>query len=253
MGKNFVADTPFERLQHYPRYLKAIAVRLDKLKANPARDAQLMAEYGRCGPTTSGAPCSWPSWALVDPQIEQFRWLLEELRVGLLRAGTADAGAGVRSSVCKNNGKESEWVMSCWRWRAPSPACAAAGLALRAGPALFSLLLSDRAGGLGRSAPSSADADLPADDAADCGWGLAWLATLPGLPRRLDGDFRRRLPDRLAARRHRHHAADAQTPGQTEYRDVAAMGKDSFVAAAVNSVLASILFVIGWLLTCRCG
>ncbi|MBL8440461.1 MAG: EI24 domain-containing protein [Betaproteobacteria bacterium] len=34
-----------------------------------------------------------------------------------------------------------------------------------------------------------------------------------------------------------------------EYRDVAAMGKDSFVAATVNSVLASVLFVLGWLLT----
>lgn len=36
---------------------------------------------------------------------------------------------------------------------------------------------------------------------------------------------------------------------ETEYRDVAAMGKDSFVAAAVNSVLASILFIAGWLVT----
>ena len=36
---------------------------------------------------------------------------------------------------------------------------------------------------------------------------------------------------------------------ETDYRDVAPMGKDSFVAAAVNSVGASILFVIGWLLT----
>jgi CysZ protein len=35
----------------------------------------------------------------------------------------------------------------------------------------------------------------------------------------------------------------------TEYRDVAAMGKDSFVAATVNSVFASILFIAGWLLT----
>ena len=36
---------------------------------------------------------------------------------------------------------------------------------------------------------------------------------------------------------------------ETEYRDVAAMGKDSFVAAAANSVLATILFIAGWLLT----
>ncbi len=36
---------------------------------------------------------------------------------------------------------------------------------------------------------------------------------------------------------------------QTEYRDVAAMGKDSFVAAAVNSVGASVFFVLAWVLT----
>ena len=36
---------------------------------------------------------------------------------------------------------------------------------------------------------------------------------------------------------------------ETAYRDVAPMGKDSFVAAAVNSLLAAILFIAGWLLT----
>jgi hypothetical protein len=36
---------------------------------------------------------------------------------------------------------------------------------------------------------------------------------------------------------------------ETDYRDVAPMGKDSFTAAAVNSIFASILFIIGWLLT----
>jgi len=36
---------------------------------------------------------------------------------------------------------------------------------------------------------------------------------------------------------------------ETEYRDVAAMGRDSFVAAAVNSLFATILFIFGWLLT----
>jgi hypothetical protein len=34
-----------------------------------------------------------------------------------------------------------------------------------------------------------------------------------------------------------------------EYRDVAPMGKDSFVAAAVNSVVASLIFVLAWLAT----
>ena len=35
----------------------------------------------------------------------------------------------------------------------------------------------------------------------------------------------------------------------TEYRDVAAMGADSFTAATVNSVWASLLFIAGWLIT----
>lgn len=34
-----------------------------------------------------------------------------------------------------------------------------------------------------------------------------------------------------------------------EYRDVAAMGADSFVAASVNSIAATLLFVAAWLLT----
>ena len=36
---------------------------------------------------------------------------------------------------------------------------------------------------------------------------------------------------------------------QGEYRDVAAMGKDSFVAAAVNSICASLIFIVAWVVT----
>ena len=31
--KRFVLETPFERLQHFPRYLKAAGLRLDKMRA----------------------------------------------------------------------------------------------------------------------------------------------------------------------------------------------------------------------------
>ena len=83
LGRNFVADTPFERLQHYPRYLKAVQVRLDKLKANPSRDAQLMAEYGPLWSNYERRALQLAKLGAADPQIEQFRWLLEELRVSL--------------------------------------------------------------------------------------------------------------------------------------------------------------------------
>ncbi|WP_228276369.1 ATP-dependent RNA helicase HrpA [Dechloromonas sp. H13] len=83
VGKRFVVDTPFERLQQFPRYLKAIVVRLDKLKANPSRDAQLMADYGPLWTNYERRAIQLAKMGTVDPQVEQFRWLLEELRVGL--------------------------------------------------------------------------------------------------------------------------------------------------------------------------
>ncbi|MFN4325669.1 MAG: ATP-dependent RNA helicase HrpA [Azonexus sp.] len=83
LGKNFVVDTPFERLQHFPRYLKAIGVRLDKLKANPTRDAQAMADYAKLWANYERRALQLAKMGTSDPQVEQFRWLLEELRVGL--------------------------------------------------------------------------------------------------------------------------------------------------------------------------
>ncbi|MBO1110750.1 ATP-dependent RNA helicase HrpA [Bordetella petrii] len=81
MPKWFVRDTPHAQLAHYPRYLKAAVARIDKLRADPARDARLMSDmaplltqYQRARAALKGAP---------DPALDDFRWLLEELRVAL--------------------------------------------------------------------------------------------------------------------------------------------------------------------------
>jgi hypothetical protein len=44
IGKRFVAATPWPQLAHLPRYLKAVVMRPDKLRADPGRDAQRLAE-----------------------------------------------------------------------------------------------------------------------------------------------------------------------------------------------------------------
>jgi ATP-dependent helicase HrpA len=79
--KRFLADTPWAALQHFPRYLKAITLRLDKLRADPARDAARLADV---------RPEEQRYWRLVaerkgqvDDRMQEFRWLLEELRVSL--------------------------------------------------------------------------------------------------------------------------------------------------------------------------
>jgi ATP-dependent helicase HrpA len=77
--KRFLISTPYAQLQHLPRYLKAITLRLEKWRGDPARDAARMAEL---------RPQEQRYWRLVaerkgatDARMQEFRWLLEELRV----------------------------------------------------------------------------------------------------------------------------------------------------------------------------
>jgi ATP-dependent helicase HrpA len=79
----FLSAVPFERLAHYPRYLKAAGLRLDKLRANPARDAQLMADWQLLHRAFEREWIEAKRRGADDPFLEDFRWLLEELRVGL--------------------------------------------------------------------------------------------------------------------------------------------------------------------------
>jgi len=69
------------QLAHYPRYLKAIAARLERLKADPARDAARMAEIAQF--QTPWLRELQSRKGVEDPRLEEFRWLLEELRVSL--------------------------------------------------------------------------------------------------------------------------------------------------------------------------
>jgi len=79
--KRFVTDTPWAQLAHLPRYLKAVVMRLDKQRADPARDALRLAEL---------RPIESRYWrhlaerkGVADARLDEYRWLLEELRVSL--------------------------------------------------------------------------------------------------------------------------------------------------------------------------
>jgi ATP-dependent helicase HrpA len=77
--KRFVSDTEHTQLAHFPRYLKAVQVRIDKLRTDPSRDARLLADWQQ-------AAAPWQRAVKAgqrDTKLDEYRWLLEELRVSL--------------------------------------------------------------------------------------------------------------------------------------------------------------------------
>jgi ATP-dependent helicase HrpA len=80
ISKRFITETPYAQLVHFPRYLKAIGVRLEKMRTDPARDTRLMQDWNLAAlewqRTSSQAKSS-------DLKLQEYRWMLEELRVSL--------------------------------------------------------------------------------------------------------------------------------------------------------------------------
>src|SRR5450830_138776 len=81
--KRFLLDTEFAQLAHFPRYLKAMNVRLEKLRGDPARDAKSMAEWHQAAQPYLRLVRDKSAGKNTDPKLVEFRWLLEELRVSL--------------------------------------------------------------------------------------------------------------------------------------------------------------------------
>jgi len=82
--KNTFTQTPWEHLQHVPRYLKALRLRIEKQPSAPDRDGKNAASVG----------IIWQKWQdkvqqyqqenrEVSQNLQDFRWLIEELRVSL--------------------------------------------------------------------------------------------------------------------------------------------------------------------------
>jgi len=77
--KRFLQAAPWGQLQHFARYLKAITLRLDKWRGDPARDAQRLAELRPL--ETRYIRRLADQKGVADARLDEYRWLLEELRV----------------------------------------------------------------------------------------------------------------------------------------------------------------------------
>ena len=88
----FLVETPWEWLQHYPRYLAAMRLRLDKL-AGPglARDQRNFQQLEPFWRNYLDRSETHAEQGTSDAELERFGWMLEELRVSLFaqELGTA--------------------------------------------------------------------------------------------------------------------------------------------------------------------
>ncbi|WP_293937920.1 ATP-dependent RNA helicase HrpA [Iodobacter sp.] len=81
--KGFLQQTPWEQLPRLPIYVKAMRIRAEKRVANPQRDGQRGAEINELFKRWEAEMLKWEKEGRDTAPLAPFRWMIEELRVGL--------------------------------------------------------------------------------------------------------------------------------------------------------------------------
>jgi ATP-dependent helicase HrpA len=102
LGRRFLERTPFEQLEHFPRYLKAMSIRAERASLQPAKDQERerrLAPYHQALVQLEGQR---EVSADFQAQRERFRWMLEEFRVSIFaqELGTAYPVSPPRLDAC---------------------------------------------------------------------------------------------------------------------------------------------------------
>ena len=83
VGPGFATAAGATRLADVARYLEAVERRIEKLRADPARDAEWTAQVPRGGRRVRRRAGRAPAGRRAAPALREIRWMIEELRVSL--------------------------------------------------------------------------------------------------------------------------------------------------------------------------
>lgn len=84
MPEGFLTSTPWDWLVEFPRYFEAIVFRIERLASTPVdKDRSQTAEIDHYMAMHDQMQQRHEAQSLVDPELEQFRWMIEEYRVSL--------------------------------------------------------------------------------------------------------------------------------------------------------------------------
>jgi ATP-dependent helicase HrpA len=109
LGAGFQRDTPADWLAQYPRYLKALGIRLERLSGQYARDQQHTSLLLRLQAPLQQALADRSGLLLLCPAAQQYRWMLEELRVSLFAQNL-----GTRQAVSDKRLQEQWQAVASW-------------------------------------------------------------------------------------------------------------------------------------------
>ena len=110
----FQRDTPWQWLSQYPRYMKALLTRVERLSGQYAKDqahTQLLEELG--APLWQAVQ-ERPGLTLLSGEAMQYRWMLEELRVSLFAQSL-----GTRQAVSAKRLQEQWQLVASWLAKNP--------------------------------------------------------------------------------------------------------------------------------------
>ncbi|MGN0854275.1 MAG: ATP-dependent RNA helicase HrpA [Kiritimatiellia bacterium] len=79
----FVRTAPYAQLKQYPRYLRALALRIDRARVNPASDRAKEARFAPFWDQYYDAVVKKDTQIVRRAALTEYRWLLEEYRVSL--------------------------------------------------------------------------------------------------------------------------------------------------------------------------
>jgi ATP-dependent helicase HrpA len=80
----FMTNTPWQWLQQFPRYLDGVLYRIEKLtETDQAKETRHIELVNRFWQQYTEALHYQQTQAIIDPELTQFRWMIEEYRVSL--------------------------------------------------------------------------------------------------------------------------------------------------------------------------
>lgn len=114
LRRSFLRDTPAEWLAQYPRYLKALRHRLERLSGQYQKDSQHVQMLAALTEPLAAMLDERPDMLLLSGEASDYRWMLEEFRVSLFAQSL-----GTRRPVSQKRLAQ-QWQMIV-KWRANNP------------------------------------------------------------------------------------------------------------------------------------